>query len=39
VYIPCIYRDVDKLNTFKKLIGFGSGGGFENILKFIEMEE
>jgi hypothetical protein len=38
VYVPYIAAD-GKTDTFKKLIGYGSGGEYDKKLKFVDMEE
>jgi hypothetical protein len=38
VYVPYIAAD-GKADTFKKLIGYGSGGEYDKKLKFVDMEE
>lgn len=37
VYVPCTAGG--KLESFKKAIGYGTGSGYERILKFVDAEE
>jgi hypothetical protein len=37
VYVPC--NSCGKLESFKQLIGYGSGDGYEELIKFIDEED